>query len=130
MTDESAKRRITRVLIEHDDGTTMEIDTPEQCDRWVKNVGAMAGLYATRGWTLPEVKWKTGEKNPFEGKPAAIVEVVIGTLAERIGVSVPTVRRWLSGEAVPHPALFCEHNWVLDGHNAGETVCSKCGRRQ
>ena len=20
----------------------------------------------------------------------------------------------------------CEHNWVMDGHNAGNTICSKC----
>lgn len=23
----------------------------------------------------------------------------------------------------------CEHNWVMDGHNAGEPVCSKCFKR-
>jgi len=20
----------------------------------------------------------------------------------------------------------CQHNWVMDGHNAGEPICSKC----
>lgn len=24
----------------------------------------------------------------------------------------------------------CEHNWVLDGHNAGEGICSKCLKRE
>ena len=24
----------------------------------------------------------------------------------------------------------CQHNWVLDGHNAGETICSKCLARE
>jgi hypothetical protein len=24
------------------------------------------------------------------------------------------------------PKKECEHNWVLDGHNCGEPICSKC----
>jgi hypothetical protein len=24
----------------------------------------------------------------------------------------------------------CEHNWVMDGHNAGDPICSKCYKRQ
>lgn len=24
------------------------------------------------------------------------------------------------------PKVPCDHNWVLDGHNAGEGICSKC----
>lgn len=24
---------------------------------------------------------------------------------------------------------LCEHNWVMDGHNAGDPICSKCGAR-
>ncbi len=24
----------------------------------------------------------------------------------------------------------CEHNWVMDGHNAGESICSKCFKRE
>jgi hypothetical protein len=23
----------------------------------------------------------------------------------------------------------CNHNWVLDGHNCGEAICSKCYKR-
>lgn len=23
----------------------------------------------------------------------------------------------------------CEHNWVMDGHNAGDPICSKCYKR-
>jgi hypothetical protein len=22
--------------------------------------------------------------------------------------------------------IVCQHNWVMDGHNCGETICSKC----
>jgi hypothetical protein len=31
----------------------------------------------------------------------------------------------LEQEAKPE-AKECEHNWVMDGHNAGDTICSKC----
>jgi hypothetical protein len=24
----------------------------------------------------------------------------------------------------------CKHHWVLDGHNAGEPICSKCFKRE
>jgi hypothetical protein len=24
----------------------------------------------------------------------------------------------------------CEHNWVMDGHNAGDPICSKCYKRE
>jgi hypothetical protein len=24
----------------------------------------------------------------------------------------------------------CEHNWVMDGHNAGDPICSKCSARE
>lgn len=24
----------------------------------------------------------------------------------------------------------CEHNWVMDGHNAGDPICSKCFKRE
>jgi len=24
----------------------------------------------------------------------------------------------------------CEHNWVMDGHNAGDPICSKCFARE
>lgn len=26
------------------------------------------------------------------------------------------------------PKVPCDHNWVLDGHNAGEGICSKCSK--
>lgn len=26
-------------------------------------------------------------------------------------------------------ASECQHNWVLDGHNAGDPICSKCFSR-
>lgn len=24
----------------------------------------------------------------------------------------------------------CDHNWVMDGHNAGDPICSKCYKRE
>jgi hypothetical protein len=24
----------------------------------------------------------------------------------------------------------CKHNWVMDGHNAGDPICSKCYKRE
>jgi hypothetical protein len=24
----------------------------------------------------------------------------------------------------------CQHNWVMDGHNAGDPICSKCYARE
>lgn len=26
--------------------------------------------------------------------------------------------------------IECQHNWVMDGHNAGEPICSKCLKRE
>ena len=60
MTDEPGKKRITKVTIEYDDGTTRYIDTPEACLQWSRNIVAGAELYAARGWLQPEVKWKDG----------------------------------------------------------------------
>lgn len=28
------------------------------------------------------------------------------------------------------PKKECEHNWVMDGHNAGDPICSKCYKRE
>ena len=25
---------------------------------------------------------------------------------------------------------ICDHNWVMDGHNAGDPICSKCYKRE
>ena len=30
----------------------------------------------------------------------------------------------------PKIELKCDHNWVLDGHNCGEDICSKCFKRE
>jgi hypothetical protein len=33
-------------------------------------------------------------------------------------------------ERAAPPKKECEHNWVMDGHNAGDPICSKCYKRE
>jgi hypothetical protein len=32
--------------------------------------------------------------------------------------------------AAASPKKACEHHWVMDGHNAGDPICSKCYARE
>jgi hypothetical protein len=38
------------------------------------------------------------------------------------------VRESLQKAEQPKPE--CEHDWVMDGHNAGDPICSKCYKRE
>ena len=38
--------------------------------------------------------------------------------------------RQIIANARPPEKETCEHNWVLDGHNAGDPICSKCYKRE
>ena len=39
-----------------------------------------------------------------------------------------SIRRIIDNATLPKKE--CEHNWVLDGHNCGEPICSKCYKRE
>lgn len=34
------------------------------------------------------------------------------------------------GKKLIQPKKKCDHNWVMDGHNAGDPICSKCYSRE
>ena len=55
MSNES--KRVTRVRIEYEDGSASEVVGLEDCE-WVKLVDAQGGLWATRGWPTPNVRWR------------------------------------------------------------------------
>ncbi len=49
--------KVTRVRIEYEDGSAREV-LGEDCAAWEQLASEQAGLWFSRGWPSPEVKWK------------------------------------------------------------------------
>jgi hypothetical protein len=58
---------ITKVRIEYEDGSAREVIGAEDCATWSRLANAQAGLWASRGWPSPAVRWHEFPPSPPEG---------------------------------------------------------------
>jgi hypothetical protein len=53
-------KKITRVRIEHGDGTFLELTDPAECERWQDTTASQAVISWNHGMTLVPFKWVEG----------------------------------------------------------------------
>lgn len=61
-------------------------------------------------------------------------KVVEADLCDKLGITirygVGGTNKLQSSSDLIKNSKECEHNWVMDGHNAGDPICSKCYKRE
>lgn len=55
------QRKTTKVRIEHDDGTFVQLTDPVQIERWEKMVNGQALMAYVHGCTYEPIEWEEGK---------------------------------------------------------------------